>query len=95
VPVIFKKGKGKAAFGAFLKENSLKSIIKTKSKIKIKVKKIKKKAGKKRDINNDDKDIIFNILSKKLRIVFYPSRKPSIILFFYNINYYIKYFASL
>jgi len=95
MPVIFKKGKKKAVFGISLKKNSLKSIIKAEFKTEIKVKKIKKKADKKRDINNDDKDITFNILSKKLRTVFYPLRKPSIILLFYNINYYIKYFVNL
>jgi len=95
MPVIFKKREKKAAFNIFLKKSSLKSIIKTEFKTKIKVKKVKKKAGKKRDINNDDKNIIFNILSKKLRTVFYSLRKPSIILFFYNINYYIKYFVNL
>jgi len=93
--VIFGKGKKKVAFGISLKKISLKSIIKAEFKIKTGVKKVKKKADKKRDINNDDKNTAFNILSKKLRIVFYPPRKPSIILLFYNINYYIKYFASL
>jgi len=95
VLVIFKKRKKKAAFNIFLKNNNLKSIIKAEFKTKVKVKKIKKKVDKKRDINNDNKDIIFNILSKKLRTVFYLLRKPSIMLFFYNINYYIKYFVNL
>jgi len=95
MPVIFGKEKRKAAFSTFLKKSNLKSIIKAKSKIKAEVKKIKKQIGKKRDINNNDKNTAFNILSKKLRIVFYSPRKPSIILLFYNINYYIKYFANL
>jgi len=90
VPVIFGKGKKKAAFGISLKKSSLKSIIKAESKIKIRVKKVKKKTDKKRDINNDDKDTVFNILSKKSRTVFYSLRKPSTMLFFYNINYYIN-----
>jgi len=95
VPVIFRKGRKKIAFDISLKKSNLKSIIKAESEIKAKVKKVKKKIDKKRDINNDDKNTAFNILSKKLRIVFYPPRKPSIILLFYNINYYIKYFVSL